>query len=127
MPLPAELMDPHSPVQGGSQAVKVCQLLRQGKRLMAPLQGLVWIAKMPQAQGRPAEASHPGVIPAIEERQTAVLLGVIEGKALLCVLSGSSKLAKPEQGVPQHIMGYQEERGGLEAPSQAEQLLPQPT
>src|SRR5262245_25977619 len=38
-----------------------------------------------------------------------MLLRVVEGNALLGVLSGSSKLSKAVQGKPQRIMGHQEE------------------
>ena len=49
----------------------------------------------------------------------AVLLGVVEGNALLQVLSGRDKLSEPVQGLPQRIVGPQEERGVLYALGQA--------
>ena len=47
-PLPAELPEMGSKVKGESQAKGVRQLLGQGERLAAPLQGLLRIAKQPQ-------------------------------------------------------------------------------
>ena len=101
-------MEPGSKVQGKSQAKGVRQLLGQGERLVAPLQGLVRIAKKPQGQGCIGEASHPRVMP-VQEGMGAVLLGVVEGNPLLQVLSGWSKLSQIEQGHPQRIVGLQEE------------------
>ena len=100
------------------------QLLGQGERLVAPLQGLVRIAKKPQGQGRIGEASHPGVMP-VEEGMGAVLLGVVEGNALLQVRAGRGKLSQTEQGRPQRIVGLQEESRVLHALGQAQELLPQ--
>ena len=45
----------------------------------------------------------------VEKGQGAVLLGVVEGNALLQVRSGRSQLSQPEQGHPQRIVGLQEE------------------
>ena len=40
----------------------------------------------------------------------AVLLGVVEGNALLQVCSGEGQLSQTEQGVSQRLVGLQEER-----------------
>jgi hypothetical protein len=39
-----------------------------------------------------------------------VLLGIVERSPLLEVGSGSGQLAAPQQGRPQRVMGFQEER-----------------
>src|SRR5205823_8447549 len=46
-PFPAELMEPGRKAQGKRQAEGVRHLLGQRQRLVAPVQGLVWIAQPP--------------------------------------------------------------------------------
>ena len=60
----------------------------------------------------------------IEEGQGAVLLGVVEGNALLQVRAGRGELAQPEQGVPQRLVGLQEERRVVHALGQAAGAAP---
>ena len=55
----------------------------------------------------------------------AVLLRVIQGKALLQVRSGRDELSQREQGLPQCPVGFQEESGVLRALGQAQELLRQ--
>ena len=52
-----------------------------------------------------------------------MLLGVVQGNALLQVLSGGGKLSETEQGQPQRMVGLHEEKWGLCALGQAEELL----
>ena len=85
------------------------QLLGQGACLMAPLQGLVRIAKKPQSPGHIAETKHPGIKSAIEEGQRVMLLGVIKSTCLLQVHAGRDNLPQVEQGEPQHIVSLQGE------------------
>ena len=59
--LPAELIEYGSKIQSKSQAKGVRELLSQGERLVAPLQGLVRIAKEPQDISRKGQAKHSGV------------------------------------------------------------------
>ena len=49
-----------------------------------------------------------------------MLLGVIEGKALLYVLLGRAELSQEMQGVPQGYVSLQEEGGVLDALGQAQ-------
>jgi hypothetical protein len=51
--------------------------------------------------GRKGAAKHPRVSSTIEESQRTMLLGVIEGNALLRVLSGRDKLSQKKKGVSQ--------------------------
>ena len=75
-------------------------LMSQGQRLLAPLQSLVGITQMPQGPRRKREAGYPSVKGPIEESQRTVLLRVIEGNALLKVLSSTNQLARVEQAYP---------------------------
>ena len=84
------------------------QLLGEGERVVDAPQGLVRIAKIPQRPGPKGEAVHPGVI-AIQKGVGAMLLGMVERHALLQVCTGASELAQPYQGIPQYIVGHQQE------------------
>src|SRR5467141_1552208 len=61
--LPPELMDPGGKVEGIRQAERMRELLGQGQRLMAPLEGLVWIPQQPERSGHIGEEKHAKVIP----------------------------------------------------------------
>ena len=124
VPLPAELMEPGRKEQGIRQAEGVRQLLGQRQRLVAPLQGLVRIAQPPQGHGGIGSAHHPGVLP-VAEGMGPVLLGVVEGNPLLKMGLGSGELAQIVQGVPEGIVGLQEERRVADMLGQGEELLPQ--
>ena len=82
LPLPAVADGARQQRSGEAQAKGVRQLLGQGECFVAPLQGLVRIAKKPQTQAATDPARHPRVQP-VDEGQRAVLLGIIEGNALL--------------------------------------------
>jgi hypothetical protein len=84
--LPAKVMQQGCIVKSRRQADGVRQLLGQGESLVAPGEGLVWIAEQPQRPGHVGEAPDPEV-QAITEGQCAVLLGSIEGQPLLQVHS----------------------------------------
>jgi hypothetical protein len=56
-----------------------------------------------------------------------VLLGIIEGDALLYMRSGWGKLSEAVEGLSQSIVGHQEKDGVLYMLSQAEELLSQLT
>src|SRR5262249_43751644 len=64
--LPAELMKPGGKVQRSSQAEGVRELLGQRESLVAPLQGLIWIAQMPQGKGCKVQAHHLRGDPVVE-------------------------------------------------------------
>ena len=85
--LSTELMDQRGKEQGRHHTGRVRQRAGQGQRLLAPLQGLVQIAKRPQDLGETPEASDP-LMGLGEEALGAVLLGVVEGDALLQVQAG---------------------------------------
>ena len=59
-PFAAELRDPGCQEQGKSQAEGVRQLRGQPQGLVAPLQGLLWIAQPPQVRGAIARHATPG-------------------------------------------------------------------
>ena len=112
-------------VQGRCQTGGVRQGLGQGERLAQALQGLVRIAEDPEGQGRTVEATHAGVMPAVEPCVRVVLLGIVERSPLLEVGSGRGKLSAPQQGRPQRVVGFQEERRVVDLLGQAQEPLPQ--
>src|SRR5262249_39969752 len=79
--LATELMEPGSKVQDITQAIGVDNLLRQCQRLIVPCQSLVRRAKVQQRPGGMAAAHHARVL-SVEERSSAVLLGIIERQSL---------------------------------------------
>src|SRR5215510_13088716 len=87
--LTTELMDHSSTAQDPPQAKGVCNLLREGHRLLALRQPLVRIAQTPQRPGSKAMANHPSVL-SIEERRGTVLLGIVQRYTLrqVCVRLG---------------------------------------
>jgi len=111
--------------QGKPQAKWIRQLVSQGERREASLQGLVRIAQKPQHPGYLAQAGHPGVCSPMERGKETVLLRVIEGTALLQMDAGEGKLPLPQQRASQRPVGFQQERGLLDTLSHAEELLSQ--
>jgi hypothetical protein len=61
----------------------VRQLPGQSESFMDSPQGLVGIAQSPQDAARIAEAEYPRVLSSIQKGKGTVLLGIIEGDALL--------------------------------------------
>jgi hypothetical protein len=111
--------------RAGARLGGVRQGLGQGKRLAQALQSLVRIAEHPEGQGRYHAATHAGVMPAVEPCVRVVLLGIVERSPLLEVGSGSGQLAAPQQGRPQRVVGFQEERSVVDLLGQAQEPLPQ--
>jgi hypothetical protein len=60
------------------------EFLSQGDRLAAPLESLVWIAENPQEQAAIRQASQPLIL-AVKQNISRVLLGIVQGQALLKV------------------------------------------
>ena len=116
-------MQPGRIVQGSRQADGVRQLLGQGEGLVAPREGLVWIAEQPQGPGHIGEAPDPEV-QAIVEGQGAVLLGIIEGEPLLQVRPSQGQLSQEVHRAPQRMVGHQEERRVVHALGQTEDCSP---
>ncbi len=67
---------------------------------------------------------HPGVI-SIQKDVGAMLLGIVESNALLQVCTGDSELSQPYQGIPQHIVGHQQEFHLSYTLGQGQELLSQ--
>src|SRR5215813_12383219 len=88
LPLPTAPMDLSGKEQGRGHTGWVRQLAGQGQRLVAPLQGLVRIAKRPQDLGETPEANN-ALVGLREEALGAVLRDIVEGDALLQVWAGS--------------------------------------
>src|SRR5262249_35846120 len=109
--------------QGDSQAQRMRELLRHGKRLLVPLAGLVWIAKCPQDQRQIGEALHSGV--SSSPRQRTVLLGVVEGNLLLQVRARRGPLRQKVQRLPDGEVRAHEEEWVVHALGQGEALLGQ--
>ncbi len=74
------------------------QFLCQRQCLLAALQGLVWVAKIPQDLGRIGAAKHPG-IGSVVKGLGVVVLGTVEDH-LFQVCTGRDKLSKVEHGRP---------------------------
>jgi hypothetical protein len=85
---------------------------------------LVWIAKKPQGHGAIGSAYHPRVLP-IAEGMGTVSLRVVESYPLCKMGLGSGELSQVVQGVPEGIVGLQEESRVPDMLSQGEKLLPQ--
>src|SRR5712692_9831546 len=101
-------MEYGSMTQGPSQAKGVSQLLGQDERRVAPLQGLVWIAQIPQSNGCMSQATHSGVMYGSTVGMGSVLLRVIESNPLFKVLSARGELFRIEQSHPQQIVSWHE-------------------
>src|SRR5262249_46188017 len=89
--LPAHLIEEGNTVQSNSQTKRVRQLLGQSERFLAPLQGLVWVAKMTLGHGGLGLGGDRCVH--CTSDMGIVLLGIVERKALLLVCAGLGKLS----------------------------------
>src|SRR5262245_31082877 len=94
--LPSEPVTLSRKIQGIGQTKGVRLLLGQGDRLLAPLEGLIRIAKEPQHMRCTGEARHPEVL-TIKRGMGAMLLRVIESDTLLPVLTSLNKFSQGEQ------------------------------
>jgi hypothetical protein len=112
------------PLEGHRLREGVREFLREAEGFVAPLQGLRWIPEQPQGPGRIREARHLGIL-SIERNHVTVLLGVIDGEALLQVRAGRGQHALEEQRRPQRPMGLQPKGGALEALRQVQALFSQ--
>ena len=93
----------------------------QGKCLVGSLQGLVRIAKKPERGPQKRGKTPQG--PAIEEGMRAVLLGIVQGNALLQVRAGRGEFSTHRTRLPPCHMGLQQETGILYALGQVQALL----
>src|SRR5215831_13698739 len=109
-------------VEGSRQADGVRQCLGEDNGLVAPREGLVWIAELPEGPGDIGEAPRPEV-QAIAEGQMMVLLALYERQPLLQVYSTRGKLSTVVFCSPQCMAGHQQERRILHALGQTEALL----
>ena len=123
LPLPTVQVELSGPVQGKRDMNGARPLTGQRQRLLAPLQGLSGIAKSPKDLGETGEAKHP-VMGRGEEAVDAVLLGLVEGEALLQVYTGSVPCSEEEQDVPKYDMGMAEGCRVVETLGLVEHLLP---
>src|SRR5262252_10733244 len=117
-------MDEGRIVESSRQTERVRQLLGERDGLVAPCEGLVRIAEMPEGPGDIGEAPHPE-IRAIAKGQMVVLLALIERQPLLQMRSTRDQLSKVVFCSPQRIIGHQQERWVVSALGQAEALLGQ--
>ena len=122
--LPMVLIQPGRKVQRKDQAEGVRQLPGQGKRLLALLQGLVWIAQQPSHVGRISAAAYAWVLPTIEPGMGAVLLGLIESDTLVQMGPSWDQVSQEKPERPHAIVGLEEESWIVQALSQGEVLLP---
>src|SRR5438046_670609 len=99
----------------------------QGQRRVAPLQRLVRITPQPQDQGHKLLTTYPGVVPAIEQGMRAMVLGIVEGDAVLQVPVGRGQLSKRQHRGSQRVVGLQEERRNPGVLRQSEELFSQLT
>src|SRR5712692_8412590 len=117
-------MEYGSMTQGPSQAKGVRQLLGQGDRRVAPLQGLVWIAEIPQSNGCMSQATHSGVLYGSTVSMRSVPLRVVKSNPLFKVLSARGKLSRIEQSHSQQIVSWHETGRVLYPLGQSKALLP---
>ena len=78
--------------------------MREGERLLAPLQGAVRVPQRPQRERCIAPARSPWVKPNVDS-QGAVLLGIMERDAVLEVLVGNDDISQPDQGLAEAPIG----------------------
>ena len=64
---------------------------------------------------------HPGVI-VVQKGVSATLRGMVERYTLLQVFTGDSELSQPYQGIPQYMVGHQQELHLLDMLSQGQEL-----
>src|SRR5262245_58171579 len=96
-------MQDSNPTQGPYPAVRVLELLSQGERGVAPLQGLVRIAEVPEGQRRIDKASHARIL-LRQGNLGTVELRFIDRHPEFCMLPSPRELAQDEQGLSQHHM-----------------------
>ena len=89
--------------------MRVRQAPGPGREPRGSLQGLVWIAKIPQGPGCIARGTTLRGPPHRKGKSGAA--GIVEGNSLLQVRSGRGQLPKPEQGCPQRMVGLQRRAG----------------
>ena len=100
-------MQDGSPTQGPHQAVRMLDLPGQGERSLAPLQGLVWIAEVPEGLRRIDQARHPRVL--LHQGDLGTMeLRFIDRHPEFRMLPSPRKLAENKQGLAQHDMAPQE-------------------
>src|SRR5262249_37742444 len=125
VPLPAVAMHEGCIVEDSRQADGVRQVLGEGNCLVAPREGLVWIAKLPEGPGDIGEAPRPEV-QAIAEGQMLVLLAIIERQPVFQLYSTGGNLSRVVFCSPQCMAGPHYERRILTAWGQTEALLGHP-
>src|SRR6266540_2988888 len=112
VPLPAIALEESTPEQRINQAERVRQRVRHGQRLLTPLHGLVWIAQHPEDPGQlgAGAVAQPGVLcPTRGAARGGVPLGVEEGDPLLQVRTSGGEGTSLGQGLPQGVVGPQEQ------------------
>src|SRR5688572_24946897 len=105
---PPRLMDPGRRREGQAEADLVRQPPGAAQRGVDSSEGRRRIAKIPQCPCPKGEAVNTRVI-AIQRGVGAMLLGMVERHALLQVGTGASELSQPYQGIPQHMVGHEQE------------------
>jgi hypothetical protein len=90
---------------------------------VAPGEGLIGIALMPQGMGHQGTGEHTK-IQAKMSNMRAVLLAIVAGQTVVPMVTGRSKLAQIMQAPRQCYVCLQEERGILDMLRQAEELGP---
>ena len=78
--------------------------MREGDRLLAPLQGAVLVPKRPQRERGIGQARGPWVKAKVDG-QRAVLLGIMQRDAMFEVLMGSDNFSQPDQGLAEAPVG----------------------
>src|SRR5262249_40968047 len=112
LPLPAITLEERTPEQRIDQAERVRQRVRHGQRLLTPLHGLVWIAEHPENPGQlgAGAVAQTGVLcPTRGAVRGSVPLGVEEGNPLLQVRTSRGESTSLGQGLPQCVVGPQEQ------------------
>src|SRR6266571_4605070 len=114
-------MQPARPQKRVGEAEGMNERLGEGQRLLALLEGLVWIAERPQNEGGKGEARHPAIKRSVEEGEGVMLLPIIQGARLFEVRAGRHEVSQLVQRNPKRIVGLEEESWVLPALGKGEQ------
>src|SRR5262249_44085307 len=121
--LSSELMGQSGKGERIRQAEGMREVLSHRHRLMALLEGLIWIPEQPERAHHVGEEKHAKINTKAQD-QRAVLLGIIEGDALLELRLGRGYSTEVQQGAGQCVVGLLEAHRVLRVLGQTEELFP---
>src|SRR5438128_8698063 len=110
-------------LDGERETERMSELLAERQRILDLAQRLVRVAQVPEPVGSEAATCDARIVPGVVMRQRMMLLGSIECDPLLQVIDRGRELAEPEERVPEHIVGDQEEPNLARLPGHRQKLL----